>query len=75
MSSDDFGVPLAEFANGRTQPELAELIGVTQSAVSQMLHSARVIRVRKDEQGTYQAIEIRPVGGRARVRPENSAAA
>lgn len=66
MATDDFGVPLTDFANGKTQPELAELIGVTQSAVSQMLSSGRVIRVRKDDEGRYEAIEIKPVGGRAR---------
>ncbi|MBP8218124.1 MAG: helix-turn-helix domain-containing protein [Aeromonas sp.] len=62
--NEDFGVPLAEFAAGKTQPELAELIGVSQSAVSQMFKSGREIRVRKKDGSGYQAIEIKPVGDR-----------
>lgn len=59
---DKIGVPLREFAEGRTQPQLAELLGVSQSAVSQMLNSRRDIRVRSDEKGGYEFIEIRLIG-------------
>jgi transcriptional regulator with XRE-family HTH domain len=60
----EFGVPLRDFAKGRSQPELAELLGVTQSAVSQMLHSTRDIRVRSEGLNKYVAFEIRPIGSR-----------
>ena len=62
--TEDFGVPLAEFAEGKTQPELAELIGVSQSAISQMIKSGRNIRVRRKGESGFQAIEIRLVGDR-----------
>lgn len=61
---EEIGMPLKEFAQGRKQPDIARLLGVTQGAVSQMLNSERDIRVRKHEDGTYQAVEIRPVGSR-----------
>jgi predicted transcriptional regulator len=61
---DKFGMPLKDFCEGKTQPELAELIGVSQSAVSQMINSARDIRVVKSLDGSYSAIEIRVVGSR-----------
>lgn len=63
--------PLREFAEGKTQPELAVLLGVSQSAVSQMLSSTRDIRVRGDGLGGYIAFEIRPVGSRRRPKPED----
>ncbi len=62
--TEDFGVPLSTFAAGKTQPELAELIGVSQSAVSQMIKSSRDIRVRPKADHGFEAIEIRPVGDR-----------
>ncbi|WP_044872550.1 Cro/CI family transcriptional regulator [Pseudomonas sp. LFM046] len=62
--TDDIGVPLKEFAKGRTQPEMAAALGVTQSAVSQMVHSNRDIRVRETTKGRYEAFEIRPIGSR-----------
>lgn len=61
---DKLGVPLREFAGSRTQPQLAELLGVSQSAVSQMLNSKRDIRVRCDGEGGYEFIEIRLLGKR-----------
>lgn len=61
---DSIGVPLRDFAQGKTQPQLAELLGVSQSAVSQMLNSRRDIRVRSDGQGGYEFIEIRTIGKR-----------
>ncbi|MCY1312042.1 hypothetical protein D9M69_423960 [compost metagenome] len=69
--NDELGVPLKEFSVGRKQPQLAALLGVTQGAVSQMLHSNRDIRVRLLPDGTHQAVEIRVVGSRRRgARPE-----
>ncbi|TRO21977.1 hypothetical protein EQ826_00180 [Ectopseudomonas mendocina] len=61
---EDFGVPLRDFAQGKKQPQIAELLGVTQGAVSQMLHSGRDIRIRDLGNGAYEAIEIRPIGMR-----------
>lgn len=61
------GQPLTAFAEGKTQPELALLIGVTQSAVSQMIKSRRDIRVRQLPGGGFQAYEIRLVGSRRKV--------
>lgn len=62
--NDELGQPLKEFAAGKKQPVIADLLGVTQGAVSQMLNSDRDIRVRQCEGGGYQALEIRPVGAR-----------
>lgn len=64
----EFGVPLRDFAKDKSQPDLAELLGVTQSAVSQMLNSSRDIRVRVDEAGECQAVEIRPIGRRRKAK-------
>lgn len=61
---DDIGVPLREFAKGKTQPQVAALIGVSQGSVSQMLASSRDIRVRTLDGGKFQAVEIKPVGDR-----------
>lgn len=60
--NEGIGKTLRTFAEGRTQPELASLLGVSQSAVSQMLNSARDIRVQVDETGACSAVEIRPIG-------------
>jgi DNA-binding transcriptional regulator YdaS (Cro superfamily) len=66
--ANEIGIPLGDFALGKTQPELALLIGVSQSAVSQMLNSARDIRVQVDEKGACTAVEIRPIGSRRKAR-------
>lgn len=71
---EDFGVPLRDFAQGKKQPQIAELLGITQGAVSQMLHSGRDIRIRGLGDGVYEAIEIRPVGMR-RKRSQHPEAA
>lgn len=60
--NDYLGAPLKDFAKGRTQPQIAELLGITQGAVSQMLKSGRDIRVRDCGDGSFQAVEIKPVG-------------
>ena len=64
--TEDMGVPLRDFAKGRTQPELGRLLGITQSAVSQMLRSERDVRISVDVHGRYTAVEIRRVGRRAK---------
>ncbi|MGO2705731.1 MAG: helix-turn-helix domain-containing protein [Pseudomonas helleri] len=63
----EIGTPLRVFAEGKTQPELARLLGVSQSAVSQMLNSSRDIRVRSEGGGKYKAFEIKPVGSRKKT--------
>jgi predicted transcriptional regulator len=62
--ANDLGISLRDFVKGRTQPELGLMLGVSQSAVSQMLSSGRDIRIQVDEQGRYSAFEIRRVGNR-----------
>lgn len=62
--NDYLGVPLKEFAKGRTQPQIADFLGVTQGAISQMLSSGRDIRVKEYKDGTFQAFEIRSIGRR-----------
>ena len=64
--TEEIGVPLGDFAKGRTQPELGRLLGITQSAVSQMLRSGRDIRISVDAHGRHTAVEIRRVGSRAK---------
>jgi predicted transcriptional regulator len=65
---EDIGIALRVFAEGKTQPELALMLGVSQSAVSQMLSSDRDIRVRVDESGACSAVEIRPIGSRRKPK-------
>lgn len=56
-------IPLRKFTEDKTQAEAAKLIGVTQSALSQMLRSDRQIFVRVGKRGrVLGAYEIRPVG-------------
>lgn len=55
-------VPLKVFAQGRSQGEVATLIGVTQGSVSQMINSDRDLWVRALPDGSFMAYEIRPVG-------------
>ncbi len=62
--TDGMGVPLRDFAKGLTQPELGRLLGITQSAVSQMLRSERDVRISVDANGRCLAVEIRPIGSR-----------
>ncbi|MBC3239702.1 XRE family transcriptional regulator [Pseudomonas lurida] len=61
---NNIGAPLRLFAKGKTQPELALLLKVSQSAVSQMLSSDRDIWVKTNADGTCSAFEIRPIGSR-----------
>lgn len=56
------GVPLREFAKGKKQAELVELLGISQGAISQMLNSTRDIRIRTLPDGKVEALEIRPIG-------------
>lgn len=58
-------IPLREFAKDKTQAAAAKKIGVTQSALSQMLRSDRQIFVRTDSRGrVLGAYEIRPIGSK-----------
>ncbi|MNJ20869.1 Cro [compost metagenome] len=66
--AEEIGTPLGVFAEGKTQPELAALLGVSQSAVSQMINSSRDIRVRIDGRGVCTAVEIRPIGSRKKPK-------
>lgn len=63
-----FEMTLSEFAQGKTQPQLAEMLGVSQGAVSQMLNSTRDIRVESDGQGGHEFIEIRRIGRKHKGR-------
>lgn len=60
----EYGIPLREFAKGKSQIEVAELLGVTQGAVSQMMLGERDIRVVRDSEGKHSGIEIRRIGSR-----------
>jgi len=60
----DYGIPLREFAKGKSQIEVAELLGVTQGAISQMMLSGRDIRVVSDSAGKPEGFEIRRIGSR-----------
>ena len=59
-----FGVPLSEFAKGKSQVEVAELLGVTQGAISQMMLSGRDVRVLSGADGRPEGFEIRRIGSR-----------
>jgi predicted transcriptional regulator len=60
--SDDIGVPLKTFCSGRTQSQVARLLGVTQGSISQMINSSRDIRVQQLSEDVYQAVELVTVG-------------
>lgn len=56
-------VSLKEFLANGTQREVAEALGIHQSAVSQMLAAGRDIRVQVDESGRIlTAHELKPLG-------------
>lgn len=63
----EYGTPLREFAKGKSQLEVAKLLGVTQGAVSQMMLSERDIRVVRDSEGRHSGIEIRRIGSRRKL--------
>lgn len=65
---NNIGIPLRIFAKGKTQPELAVLLRVSQSAVSQMLNSDRAIWVQTDAAGGCTAIEMRAIGSRRKPK-------
>lgn len=59
---------LKEFLTTRTQSEVAEALGVKQSAVSQMVRNGRDIRVVTDESGAIvNAFEVKPVGSQPKA--------
>ncbi len=62
--SIQFGTPLREYVMGKSQVEVAEELGVTQGAISQMLLSKRDVRVVVDGEGKAEGYELRRVGSR-----------
>lgn len=70
--SDDISVTLKDFCEGRTQSQAAQLLGVTQGSISQMINSDRDIWVNKLPDGHYQAIEMVPVGRRRAAAEEHN---
>ncbi len=59
-----FGTPLREYVTGKSQVEVAEKLGVTQGAISQMLLSGRDVRVVIDDSGKAEGYELRRIGSR-----------
>lgn len=62
--SIQFGTPLREYVAGKSQVKVAEQLGVTQGAISQMLLSGRDVRVVIDGSGKAEGYELRRVGSR-----------
>lgn len=59
-------IPLKRYVEQHGQNEVARLMGVTQSAVSQMLRSGRQVLVEVDRSGRFiEAREIRVIKGSA----------
>ena len=59
-------IPLNEFVRDHGQKKVAEMMGVTQSAVSQMLRAGRNVVVDVDACGGFvEAREIRVIKGAA----------
>lgn len=56
---------LSKFLLDKTQAEVAQIIGVTQGAVSQMVRSGRDIWIRVNADGSHEAVEITSVGRRS----------
>jgi predicted transcriptional regulator len=52
-------VSLKEFCKGRTQSEVAEILGRTQGAVFQMLRDKRHVFITSHLDGTFTAYEIK----------------
>ncbi|MCF7540615.1 Cro/CI family transcriptional regulator [Pseudomonas petrae] len=58
-------VPLAEYLSEHgSQPRLATALGITQSAVSQMLKSTRSIFVHVFDDGSLEAVEVKRIPNR-----------
>ena len=55
-------ISLAEFAKGKSQEEVGQLLGgLTQAAISKMLDSQRVIYIERHPDGKWHAIEERDI--------------
>lgn len=60
-------ISLNEYLEQGTQTELANALGMNQSAVSQMVRAGRNIEITLHDDGRIEANEIRPIP----VRPRN----
>lgn len=65
-------IPLNEYLARHSQKAFAEAIGTNQSAVSQMVKSARNIEVTVHDDGRVEANEIRPVPARPGKRSQSA---
>ncbi|QEY15488.1 hypothetical protein D0C16_05565 [Cellvibrio sp. KY-GH-1] len=52
-------IPLSEFCSNQSQLRAAEIIGCSQSAVSQMLASKRAVFIIENDDGSFGCEEIR----------------
>lgn len=57
-------IPLTEFLKSYSQAEAAKVIGVNQSAISQMLAAGREIYIRQTK-GGFESYEVKPIGKKA----------
>lgn len=62
-------IPLTEYLDDKhgTQAELAEKLGVNQSAISQMVRAKRNIQITIHDDGHIEANEVRPVPARPKT--------
>ena len=57
-------IPLEIFREGKTQTEVAQVLGCSQSAVSQMLSAKREVYIIQNADGSFDHFEKKPVGKR-----------
>lgn len=57
-------IHITDFVKGRTQGEVARILGVTQGAVHQMLKAERDIYFRQSEDGAFEHYEIKKPRGK-----------
>lgn len=57
-------IHISEFSQGRTQAEIALILGVTQGAVHQMIKSGRDIYFRPIDSGGFEFYEIKKPRGK-----------
>lgn len=54
-------IKLSEYLKNNTQEKLANALGLTQGAISQMLIARRDIRIITDGKGNITAKEVKPI--------------